>query len=130
MLSCKNAMEVELCRRGCGAGTDQSVERILEIRRAGQPPDCVMALHSLGEKDGNAPGSEVTRRRCSISFTARVDGVQGAVNGKENADKAAWKRSRSGNNAMRLLTLDFFKHLHGFLRNSTLYAREDGRLFE
>lgn len=31
---------------------------------------------------------------------------------------------------MRLLTLEFCKHLHGFLGNSTLDAVEDEKIFE
>lgn len=57
-------------------------------------------------------------------------GVDGAVDTEEEVDKAVWERSGAVNQAMRLLTVEFFKSLHGLLGNNALYALDDERLFE
>lgn len=58
------------------------------------------------------------------------DGMRGLVNSKEETDKTSWERSETADHSMRLLTLGFLKHLHGLLGKNTLYALENGKLFE
>lgn len=53
------------------------------------------------------------------------DGVKGLVNSEAETGKAARERFRSANHAMRVMALEFFKHLFGHLGNNTLYALEE-----
>lgn len=54
--------------------------------------------------------------------------VQCAVKGK--VDKSAWERSEAADQAMRLLTLEFFNHLHGLVGNNTLYTLQNDEVYE
>lgn len=53
-----------------------------------------------------------------LSRRESFESVEGPVSGEYVADRAAWKRSETADHAMRLLTLEFFKHLHGLLRKT------------
>lgn len=124
-------MEGGLSRRGCGAGSEQGLERFIEIRGAVQFPRCVLAILSVQKKDGSAQGFRPREKdMLPLSQRPSFNGVENAVNGEDRVDKAAWKRSETAHHAMRLLKLDFFKHLHGFLEKNILYVREDDKLFE
>lgn len=58
------------------------------------------------------------------------DGVKILVNGEQKVEKAAQKHSRPADHAIRLLTLDFSKHLHCLFGNSRLCALKDDKLSE
>lgn len=59
-----------------------------------------------------------------------LDGLEGTVSSEEKVDKAGRKHLRTAANAKPVLTLKFFKHLHGLLENYTLYTLEHDNLFE
>lgn len=72
------------------------------------------------------------REECFSTFSQQesFDSVEGLVTSEEEIDKAAWKRSESAHHVMCLLTLRFFKDLHGFLGKNPLYASENDKIFE
>lgn len=49
---------------------------------------------------------------------------------KEKVESAAWERSRTVDRKMRVLTMHFFVHLHGFLGSHSLFGLDDNRLLE
>lgn len=56
--------------------------------------------------------------------------MKGPVHSETGVDKAAPEHLISADHTMRLLALQFFNHLHGFLENNTLHALESEKLFE
>lgn len=65
-------MREELSHRGCGAGSDQSMECFVRIHWVGQCSDCEPALLSVRGKGENSPDLEANRKLYFISFTTRV----------------------------------------------------------
>lgn len=59
-----------------------------------------------------------------------LDGVEDPASSEKQTEGAAWKGSEPADHAMRLCTLEFFKHSHGLLKNNTLYALENSQVFE
>lgn len=56
------------------------------------------------------------------------DVTSSVVNSEDNAQIAAQELSKIVESAMRLLTLEFFKQLHGVLGSNTWYALKDRTL--
>lgn len=56
-------MREEFSHRDCGSDSDQSLEQYIEVRRAGQSSDCVLALLSVQKKDGSASHFEITGKQ-------------------------------------------------------------------
>lgn len=109
-----------LSHRGCEAGRDQSLERVVNVHRAKHFPDCVLALLSVQGNDGNNSSSEVTEEGLlSVSMRESYYSVEGPVSSKEMVDNAEWEYSGTANHAMRLLTSEFSNHLHGFFGKNT-----------
>lgn len=52
-----------------------------------------------------------------------------SVNSVEKGDKTGKERSRAADCAVRLLTLEYLKQLHGVVENSIPYPLEDKKLF-
>lgn len=71
-LPTKDAVDVELSHRTCGAGRDQGLEVSIKMHWAGQSPNWILSLHSVKKKNEDVPGSKVTGRRIFTSFAAGV----------------------------------------------------------
>lgn len=78
----------------------------------------LLRLKSL--KDGLSP----------LSQRETFHGMKGLMNSKEKGDRASSERLETADHAMRLPTLELFKHLHGPFENSAIFALEDVKLFE
>lgn len=90
MGSCKDAVEDGLPNRCCGAGDDQDRKCSIEFNRAGQNPDCVLALILVRWKNGSGLGPEVTGSRFSpLPQRKSFDRVKFSVNSREKVDKLA-----------------------------------------
>lgn len=88
--SCNDAVEDEPLHWGCCAGSDHGLELFTKVHRAGQIPDCMMALRSVEMSDGNALSPEVSERRFStLRKQEWFDGVESPVNGEEETGKEA-----------------------------------------
>lgn len=83
-------MEYRAFNPDCDASSDYSLKRFAESHYAGQFSDYVLAIFSVGRRNGSSPKSKVTERRDSTPFTTGVVyGVKGPGNGDEEVDKAA-----------------------------------------
>lgn len=59
-----------------------------------------------------------------------LNAVKGPVNNEEKTEKTWLVCSETADHAARLLTSEFFKHLHSLFQIKTMYALEADKLFE
>lgn len=63
-----------------------------------------------------------------LSQWEMLKGLKGPVTWQEEVGKASRKRSGTADREMRLLVLELFKHMHGFLGNKNIFVLKDGEL--